>query len=152
MEMKASFQPDIVIENAEGQPIAVVEVQSRRNLSRDVATEIRRNLLSYGLPTQIPYFLLLSQDMGYLWKGSTQTDPNIAPSYEFPMNDVVARYSKRDPGQRLYETELSLLALQWLTNLSAKPQDATKEPEKTLVSAGFYDSIRDSMVLIEEAI
>jgi hypothetical protein len=56
MEMKASFQPDIVIENAKGQPIAVIEVQSRRNLSRDVATEIRRNLVSYGLPTQIPYF------------------------------------------------------------------------------------------------
>jgi len=69
-----------------------------------------------------------------------------------PLNSVVARYSKRDPGQRLYETELSLLALQWLTNLSTKPQDVTEEPEKILVHAGFYDSIRDSMVLIEEAI
>ena len=33
-----SFRPDLVIENADGHPIAVVEVKSRINLSNDGAT------------------------------------------------------------------------------------------------------------------
>ena len=147
-----SFQPDLLIKSSDGSPIAIVEVKSRQNLSRDVATEIRRNMLSGGLPAQIPYFLLLSQDVGYLWKGSKQDSPDAPPMYEFPMDKVVTRYSNREPSQRLYEAELELLVLQWLTNLSTKPQEATEEPEKTLARSGFNDSIRRAMVLIEEGL
>lgn len=147
-----SFQPDLFIKSSDGRPIAIVEVKSRQNLSRDVATEIRRNMLARGLPAQIPYFLLLSQDVGYLWEGSKQDSPDAPPMYEFPMDKVVTRYSNREPGQRLYEGELELLVLQWLTNLSAKPQEATEEPEKTLARSGFNDSIKRAMVLIEEGL
>lgn len=63
-----SFKADLVIKNLEGPPIAIVEVQTRSNLSRDVATEIRHNMLERGLPSHLPYFMLLSQDRGYLWK------------------------------------------------------------------------------------
>jgi hypothetical protein len=66
------------------------------------------------------------------------------------MDKVVARYSKREPGQRLYSTELELLVLHWLTNLSTKSQKVTEEPEKTLALSGFNDSIKEAMVLIEE--
>ena len=147
-----SFQPDLLIKSSDGRPIAIVEVMSRQNLSRDVATEIRRNMLSRGLPAQIPYFLLLSQDVGYLWKGSKQDSPDAPPMYEFPMDKVMTRYSNREPGQRLYEAELELLVLQWLTNLSTKPQEATEEPEKTLARSGFNDSIKRAIVLIEEGL
>ncbi len=122
-----SFQPDLLIKSSDGRPIAIVEVKSRQNLSRDVATEIRR-------------------------KGSKQDSPDAPPMYEFPMDKVVTRYSNREPGQRLYEAELELLVLQWLTNLSTKPQEATEEPEKTLARSGFNDSIRRAMVLIEEGL
>ncbi len=145
-----SFRPDLLIENSDGRPIAVVEVKSRVNLSGDVATEMRRSILERGLPDQIPYFLLLSQDVGYLWKGSRQDNPDDPPTYVFPMDKVVTRYSKSEPGRRLYETELSLLFLQWLTHLSTKSPEVTEEPEKTLALSGFNDSIKNAMVLIEE--
>jgi hypothetical protein len=60
------FVPDLVIQDNKGNPIAVVEVKSRADLSQDVAIQIRRSMLARGLPAQIPYFLLLSQDEGYL--------------------------------------------------------------------------------------
>ena len=143
-------KPDILIRNPEGQPVAVVEVKNIQNLSRDEAMELRRDLVSYGVPSQVPYFLLLSQDIGYLWKESRLDTINTPPTYEFPMDGVISRYSERKPGQRLYATELELLILQWLTNLSTKPQKNTEEPESTLARAGFSDSIKGSLVLIED--
>ena len=150
--MRQPFIPDLLIEDIQGKPIAAVAVQSRINMDVDAATEIHRNLLDSGLPANIPYFLLLSQEVGYLWKGAPQLDPGTLPSYKFPMRRVIAQYSLREPDQRLFQSELSLLMLHWLTNLSSKPQNASEEPEKTLAQAGFNESIRDAMVLIEEAL
>jgi hypothetical protein len=146
-----SFRPDLVIEDADGHPIAVVEVKSRTNLSSDVAAEMRRNIMERGLPAHIPYFLLLSQDVGYMWKETKQNNgANDVPTYMFPMDKVIARYSKRVLDRRLYETELSLLVLQWLTHLSTGVPETSEEPERTLALSGFSDSIKDAMVLIEE--
>jgi hypothetical protein len=143
-------RPDILIRSPEGYPIAVVEIYNRLNLSRDIATKLRRNLIDYGMPLHVPYFLLLSQDVGFLWKEPNQEDLNAPPAYEFPMNKVVARYLRRGPNERLYGEELELLALQWLTDLSAGSQKAIEEPEKTLALAGFNDSIRGATILGEE--
>jgi hypothetical protein len=146
----SAFQPDLLIKDINDHPVAIVEVQSRINMSSDVATEIRRNMLDRGLPTYVPYFLLISQDKGFLWINHLTKDHDSLPDYEFSMDKVISRYSPKEPEQRLYQTELALLILQWLTNLSLKPQELTEEPEKTLAIAGFNESIKDAMVLIEE--
>jgi hypothetical protein len=148
----SAFKPDLLIRDITGKPIAAVEVKSRDRLPTSEATEIRREMLGYGLPMQIPYFLLLSQDDGYLWKGSEQPGPDSPPLYHFPMDRVIRRYSPKNPQQRLYETELELLILHWLANLIARHQETTEEPEKTLAQAGFNASIQDGVVLIEEAL
>jgi hypothetical protein len=146
------FLPDLLITDYTGNPIAVVEVKSRDQLPVNVATEIRSNMLKRGLPAHVPYMLLLTQDEGYLWKGSERPNPDAPPLYHFPMKSVISRYSLREPEQRLYPTELELLVLHWLTNLIAKKQEYAEEPEKTLAQAGFNDSIKDGIVLIEEAL
>ena len=125
-----TFQPSMVIEDSDERPVAVVEAKSLSEMLLDDAVEIRRSMLERGLPAHIPYFLLVSQDIGFLWKD----DP----------------YSLRQPEQRLYMEELEYLVLHWLTNLSSKPQEMEQEPEKTLAHAGFVDAIKDAMVLIGE--
>lgn len=145
-----SFRPDLVIKTFEGRPIAVVEVQSRTNFTPDVATEIRRNMLARGLPSHIPYFMLLSQDRGYLWTDMKQEDPDAPPMYEFPMDSVVARYSLREPEQRLFERELELVILEWLTQLNLGPQMSNEEPEKTLERVGFNDAVKNALTFIED--
>ncbi len=137
----SNFQPDLVIKNVEGKPIAVIEVQGRQDLTLDVAMEIRRNMLDSGLPAHIPYFLLLSQDHGFLWQDSQTGTSDVPPAYDFPMDKIISRYSNRNPEQRLFATELELLVLHWLTNLSSKPQKVMEEPEKTLAFSGFNASI-----------
>lgn len=145
----AVFRPDILILSPEDLPIAVVEVKNRQDLTREVATALRRNIIIHSLLPQTPYFLLVSQDIGFLWKAATS--PDAPPEYEFPMDKVVARYLKREPGERLYGIELEFLVLQWLTDLASGALKTSEEPEKTLALAGFNDSIREATVTIEEA-
>jgi hypothetical protein len=64
------FRPDLVIKNTEGMPIAIIKVVSWQNLTEDVAMEMKRNMVEDGLPIITSYFLLLSQDIGYLWTKS----------------------------------------------------------------------------------
>ena len=61
-----TIQPDMVITNSKGELIATIEIKNMTDLSRQEAAEIRKDLLEYGLPDQAPYFLLLSQDTGFL--------------------------------------------------------------------------------------
>lgn len=146
----SSFRPDLLIKDSKGDPIAVVEVKNLQGLSRDEAAEIRHDLLEYGLPDQIPYFLLLSQDMGFLWKEPKKGSPNVPPTYEFPMDQVVERYLKQKTARRLYGRELELLVLQWLLNLATKPQQEVEEPEKTLSRSGFNEDIKGADILMEQ--
>ena len=143
-------RPDILIQDPEGYPIAVVEVKNLQNLTRDIATELRHNLINYGVPARVPYFLLLSQDIGFLWTESKQDDPHAPPIYEFPMDKVVTRYLKEDSARRLYGSVLELLVFQWLNDLATKPVNEGEEPEKTLDLSGFTKSIKGATILTED--
>ena len=143
-------RPDILIRDSEGFPIAVVEVKNLPHLSRYVATELRHNLIEYGVPARVPYFLLLSQDVGFLWKEAKEADLDAPPTYEFPMDTVVTRYLKEDSERRLYESILELIVFQWLNDLATNPGNEDEEPEKTLARAGFNEAIRDATILTEE--
>jgi len=142
-------RPDILVRDPDGFPIAIVEIKNRQNLSRDVATELRRSMIAHGLPARVPYFLLLSQDVGYLWKDVKQTDLDAPPTFEFPMDKVVTRYLKEDSKQRLYGSILELLVFQWLNDLATNSGNESEEPEKTLALSGFSQSVKDSTILTE---
>jgi hypothetical protein len=145
-----NMRPDILIWSPYNGPIATVEVKNYENLSCDIATSLHRNLLVHGYPRRAPYFLLLSQDAGYLWKQSEQESPDAPPTLEFPMHSVVVRYlPDRDPEKRLSSSVLELLVLQWLTELTWTPQEVIEEPERSLARSGFLESIREASVTAE---
>jgi hypothetical protein len=99
---------------------------------------------------QGPYFLFTSQDVGFLWTAANENIPDAEPSYEFPVDNVVTRYVKRGPGERLYGFQLKTLVHQWLADLAQGQQKPIEEPEKTLALAGFSESIKGAVVLEEE--
>ena len=144
-----SRNADILIRGADGKTLAVVEVKNIQNLSRDEAMQLRRNLTDFGIPFQAPFYLLLSQDMGFLWKDSSYDNLDEPPMYEFPMEDVVARYSHGNAGERLYGAVFEILALRWLINLASQPQTASQEPEKTLAQSVFLNAVQGADVLLE---
>lgn len=145
------YRSDIIIENLEEDPIVLVEVQSRLNLSRDEAIEIHRDVLDRGVvPSHIPCFLLLAPDIGFLWKSPEAENPDALPTYEFPMDSVMGRFANTSPEQILVKSVLELVFLQWLLNLSTKPQEVTEEPEKTLPLAGFTEAVKRTYPFIRD--
>ena len=140
---------DILIQSPDGDTIAVVEVKNLRDLTPDEAVQMRQSLADYGVPVQAPFFMLLSQDVGFLWKDSTSENLDAPPVYTFPMQNVVARYSNRKPGERLYEEEFEILTLRWLNHLTIKKYSKGEEPENTLELSGFIDEIIVAEVLLE---
>lgn len=141
---------DIVVRNADGNTIAVVEVKNRENLSRDVAIDLRRNLIAHGLVPAAQYFLLLSQDSGFLWKDMGLATLDAPPTQEFSMQPVLQRYlPQMEPKNRLGESILELLVLQWLNEIAIDGREPPEEPERLLATSGFLDSLRDATILVE---
>lgn len=129
-----------------GELIAAVEVKNREGLTKDLAVSLRRNLVLNGLVPPAPYFLLVSQDRGFLWVRANPTDPDAVPAYEFSMQSVLER---RTPPERRNgradQPEFFMLVLDWLAELAwlgDDPSDVADEPEQTLAAAGFLEAIR----------
>src|SRR2546430_6555516 len=83
MTLYAPQRHDIVVQNADGQFIAIIEDKKMQDLTRDAATSVRRNSMKYSLLPQTPYFLLLAQDRGFLWKEAWIKGPETPPTYAF---------------------------------------------------------------------
>ena len=142
-----SFRADIVLRGCEGRVVAIVEVKNRPNLTPADAAIIRRNLTAEGISCTPVFFLIVSQEVGYLWKGShqyhdTDTPLEAEPDYQFPMQEVFARYfSKETPMIWLREAEFSLVLLQWLSDMSRGLADVDKEPQRALAQIGFVNAV-----------
>jgi hypothetical protein len=129
--------------------VAIVEIKNRRELPSAVAAEIHQMLLDQGYRIQPPYFLLLSQDRGFLWKDAPNGVP-VSPPQEFDMRNVVARYFPHlNPTERLRGAELELIVSQWLRDLAEGRQNTHEEPEHTLARAGFLAALQDATITVE---
>jgi hypothetical protein len=80
------YRADVVVRAPDNRVIAVVEVKNREHLTQDVAIAIHRGLVADGrLNPHVPYFLIVSQDMGYLWDAQSSPRPFAEPDVVFPM-------------------------------------------------------------------
>jgi len=149
MSLYAPDRHDIVIQNPDGQFVAVVDVKSYKNLTPEIATALRRTRMLHTLLPQTLYYLLVSQEKGFLWKNAWREGPETPPTYEFPMDSVITRYRKSKQEEKPFGRELESLALRWLHDLADAKVWANEEPEKTLALSGFTDSVKEGMVMVE---
>ncbi len=138
-----AFETDVLVRNARGTPVAAIEVKNRPNLEAPDATIIRRNLFAHGLVTPVDYFLLVSQDVGYLWGPAKREAIDAEPDLSFPMSTVLERYSVEPTASgRLFESQLLLLVSSWIQELTSPASRAEGEPELSLERAGFTSAVR----------
>lgn len=139
---------DILVRTPGGQSVLVAEIRNRQNLSQGVAVALRRNLASHNLLPPSKFFLLLSQDVGFLWSTADSSVPDAPPTVEFPMVNVVSRYLRgAQPQDRLRQSELQMLVANWLEDLAGPAPKVADEPEKTLEQTGFLKAIQGATVL-----
>ena len=145
--MPQATEADIVVRAIDGEPLAVVEVKNRQHLSTDVATALRRNLVVHGLLTRSRYFLLVSQDVGFLWDQGAEVAIDAPPALQFAMDRVVDRYLPRlSANERLQRSVLELVVLQWLSDLSEGPPEPIDEPERALAAVGLLEAIKGARI------
>lgn len=147
-----AYKPDIIIKGQNGQQVAIIEVKNLQDLTSEIAVAYRQNLLIHGMPSSIPYFLLVSQDICFLWKHNVAETSDTPPTVSFDMRSIVRRYDGSRDSRRLYKVSLVLLVLQWLTNLSIGNEQTGQEPEKTLTRVGFIEAIRGGDIIAEDSV
>ncbi len=150
--MSLRLNPDITIRKRDGSPIAIVEVKNKRVLTERDASYLRHTFLAHGLMEDVPYFLVLSQDVGYLWHQKALTGPEVETYIRFSMDGVLKRFmSEADLEARLHGAELELVVWQWLTEIAGNGLNADQEPERQLRSSGFLDALQETSVRMAAA-
>jgi hypothetical protein len=147
------FQADIVIRGAGGQPVAIVELKNWKDLTPDVGAELRRGLTaSHSIGPQIPFFLLLSQEKGFLWHGPP-ADSTDQPACAFSMTEVI-RYYLPDLGadQWLGPDSFRLVVLQWLYDLIDGKRGEESEAERALAEGGLFAVLWGAGIMEEVAV
>lgn len=97
------------------------------------------------------YFLLVSQDYGYLWTPSSVKE-YAEPAVEFSMRQIVSRYFMDfDPESRLRGYVLHMIVCNWLYDLVSisEQSELEQEPEKVLAPTGFLSHIQGAVIRSE---
>lgn len=112
---------DIVVHGADESLLALVAIRNWRDLSTANAVDVRDDLVAHGeVSPWARFFLIVSQETGYLWRQEMARQPVSAPpTVEFPMQPVIALYlpSFADGG-RLSRTEIRLAVHQWMWDMA----------------------------------
>lgn len=146
------FMTDLAIQAENGSLLALVEIKNLPELSPEIAAELRRDIHAHRLANRdAPFFLIVSQDTGYLWdERSLPPGDAPLPTASFPMAPVVAHYLPSFVGRgRLAESELELAVIQWLWDLAYGIEDRPKDPETALAHTDFVRLIRGGRVITE---
>jgi len=141
-----------MVQAADGNIVALIEVKNLNSLSADTAATIRRNLVVHGRTNWWPsFFMVVSQDRGYLWdQRSLPPEPTQPPTTEFPMSPVVAHYLPSFAGgARLRGSQLELAVEQWLWDLANDVEQRPHVSERALATTGFLEMVRGGRVSTE---
>jgi hypothetical protein len=138
---------DILLRAPDGCVLAVVEVKNRIGLTSEIAAEFRRNILEYSGLGVAPYFLLVSQDAGHLWRQSAGLGDAAPPDASFDMTRVVTRFAgEQAPDSRLMGFQLQSVMYQWLLDLAEGFDSADPQVVASLAATGFIDVVRGASV------
>ena len=145
---------DFVLYDHSGRLAAVVEIKNKLGTSGEWAAQTRRNILAHSRPYNADFFLLITPDPLYLWKGA-DPDPTqvVPPTFETDTRREFAPYfegAKVDPRQ-VTGHAFELLVAAWLGDIirPVSTTDSFPNSQSWLVESGFRTAIQDGRVEYE---
>lgn len=75
------LRSDLEIYNRRHQLVLNVEIKKMLGVSKEWATQLRRNILEHGAYPSAPYFLIATPDRFFLWVEKDSPEPSVAPDY-----------------------------------------------------------------------
>lgn len=141
------YRYDVVVRNRVGNLVVVLATKNPLNFDLEWATEIEQDLLEHSHLDPIPFVIIASQDVGYVWKDASLSHGTEPPAAQISIADVLARYDREPSGRRMSGRELSLLLQTWLHDLTYGLVGNEQDPEKTLDMLGFLQAVDGGLVL-----
>jgi hypothetical protein len=135
---------DLAGYSANRQLVLVVEVKYMQETSDENAAFFRRNLVSHGLLSTDPYFLLAYRTTIFLWKANSQGDAK--PSGSASMKPLVRSFLKptTSDDEAVGRESLEFAVKNWLSEIASgtRAPDEKFEPDKMLMESGLYDRLK----------
>lgn len=140
---------DFLIHAPDGTLAAAIDVKNHKSMSLRMAIELRRHKWSEGLLPPADYYVLLSQDVGFIWAHQRDAGPDAPPSIEFSTAAIIESYvPSLAAGARLDNAALELVVRAWLDDVNHQEHHADAV-EQQLARIGFLDAIRNGTWLWE---
>jgi len=146
---------DLALYGRDGRLIAVVEVKMKLGTSRDWAAQLRRNVLAHGGFQAADFFLLVTPDRLYVWKGAGSEPIVVPPAYVIDARPILKPYfeaAQLDPNL-INGRAFELVVGAWLGDLirsEKKPEDLSNE-EGWLAESGLLSAIKNGRIEYEAA-
>lgn len=138
------YEPDITVRDSDHNLVAIVEVKAMQKLLTGQAGDIHRNYINSVSKPSAPNFLLILQDVGYLWIEDDLHAEGV-PNFEFNMKDVFKdyfdppHYAESSRGQTL-----EYAVFRWLLDMRANNRRRKTQADEILADSGFVDAIRNA--------
>jgi hypothetical protein len=148
-------RPDILLSDPEGRLLLVAEVKNKRGTTPQWAAELRRNLLAHEGYRQTEYFLVLTPDHLYLWKGLKAEAAAVLPDFVVDSRPIFLPYlqSAGLDLDRLSVPVFELMAISWLSDLvySRRETESPAQDRAWLVESGLMDAVKNGRLAYELA-
>jgi len=139
------FDYDMIIYGSRQMPVAFIELKNKKSMDESFAMEFKKNVLQNNGYINAPYFLLISQEKGFLWK-NVNSDIDEPPTLSFNMKEVMEKYMPDKEIHWLKKTELELVTLKWLVELAYLREAPENTAEESLLGSGFLQAIKGGSV------
>lgn len=145
---------DIIVHGADASLLALVLIRNWNSFSAEDATGVRRDLIARGeISPWARFVLIVSQDIGCLWRQDRSEQPDDAPPLtSFPMAPVIERYLPWfENDRRLTRLEMRMPLTQWLRAMSLGLGDRPVATEAAIVAkTDFVQLMKGAKIKTED--
>ena len=147
---------DLALYDRSGRLAAIAEVKNKLGTSREWAAQTRRNLLAHGRAYSADFFLLVTPDRLYVWKGANTEPVQAPPTYEADTAPRFAPYFESagvDP-RSVSGHAFELLVGAWLSDVIRSEQTTgeSSDDQNWLAVSGFHSAVKGGHIEYEAVV
>jgi hypothetical protein len=150
-----SSQPDITLRNQRGEPLIIFDIRAKHHTTPQWAAELRRNLLAHDEFPSTQYFMIVTPDRLYLWRGLKPETEAVLPDFVVDSRPLFLPYLQKTSVDldRISRFVFEMLVISWLSDLVyARRETEGMEPDQAwLMDSGFLDATRDGTLFYDHA-
>ena len=144
---------DLALYDRSGRLTAVAEIKNKHGTSREWAAQTRRNILAHGRSYRADFFLLVTPDRLYVWKGAGTEPLQTPPTYEADTKSGFAPYFESAGVDPRYVSghAFELLVGAWLGDLIRSEETAGElgDDQNWLAKSGLRSAVKGGRIKYE---